>query len=191
MAPATTDVMIGSIATFNCSASGNGTLELMWRTPAGDIVNTGQETLSSSAVSSNITISNITEVDGGNYTCIAMNEAGPTEATATLRVGVFVANESLNLFTTYGRVVILTCTVQVAPNYTWEKFNESEFEASGSASGSAITPSDGYEVVSNEQVLQLDPVQFGQEGMYRCVANTSMGEVTSNTITITSECCML
>ena len=191
MAPATADVMLGGTTTFKCSASGNGTLKLMWRTPAGNTVNTGQETLSSSEVSSNITLSNITEVDGGNYTCIAMNEAGLTESSATLRVGVFVANESLELFTASGNVVILTCTVQVAPNYMWEKFNESEVEEGSSASGLLMTPNDGYQVVSNEQELQLDPVQFGQEGVYRCVANTSTGEFISNTITITSECCML
>ena len=191
MAPATADAVLGGTTTFKCSSSGNGTLKLMWRTPAGKIVITGQETLSLSEVSSNISLSNITEVDGGNYTCIAVNEAGLTEASATLRVGVFVANESLELFTAYGHVVILTCTVQIAPNYKWEKFNESELEESSSASGIMIMSSDGYQVVSNEQELQLDPVQFGQEGVYRCVANTTMGEVISNKITITSEYCML
>ena len=190
MAPATADVMIGGTTTFKCSASGNGMLKLMWRTPSGKIVITGQETLSSSEVSSNISLSNITEVDGGNYTCIAVNEAGLTEASAALRVGVFVANESLELFTASGNVVILTCTVQVAPNYMWEKFNESEVEE-GSSTSLLMTPNDGYQVVSNEQELQLDPVQFGQEGVYRCVANTSMEAFISNTITITSECCML
>ena len=30
----------------------------------------------------------------------------------------------------------------------------------------------------------MNPVQFGQEVVYQCVTNMSMGEVSSNTVTI-------
>jgi len=95
--------MRGDSTTFYCSAIGNGTLTIMWRTPF-NTVDTGQRMLSVWSVSSNITVSNITAAEGGNYTCIAGNEAGFSEASATLFVSVYVVSNQTDLSNTSGSV---------------------------------------------------------------------------------------
>ena len=172
----------------------------MWRTPSGDTVDTGQEMLSVWSVSSNITISNITAAEGGNYTCIAGNEAGSSEASATLFVSVYVVSDQMDLSTTNGSVESVACMIVAfpPPDYRWEKLNESEETGSGSGSGfmfsgsalfsGEMMPPMRYDLVSSGQILEFDPVLFGDEGVYRCVALAEVGgEVISNTITVTSE----
>ena len=45
----------------------------------------------------------------------------------------------------------------------------------------------GYSSVSMEQVLEFNPVVFGDEGVYRCVARSGVEELVSEEITVTSE----
>ena len=126
-------------------------------------------------VNSSLTVSNITADDGGDYTCIAENEAGFTEASAVLYVSLYVSEPQVGLNTTSGSVETIICTIEGFPiNYTWEKLVEGM----------------NYSHVSTGRVLEFNPVEFGDEGVYRCVANSSDLEeelLVSDDITVTSE----
>ena len=67
---------------------------------------------------------------------------------------------------------------------------------SGSGSGNGVSSSscgggimsDEYREVSTGRVLEFDPAKFGDEGVYRCVARSGVGdELVSDPITVTSE----
>ena len=201
-------------------------------------------------VNSTLPVENISAADGGNYTCIAENEAGTVESTASLSVRLYT-NESLVLpilTTTNGTVESLTCPIEGFPvSYVWQRGMEvsdsgdmmsgngsgnssdtgstndtmsgSEPMESGSSSGlmqsgssSGLTPDSSgqsnessgssgmpaesgggselvFTTISTGRILEFNPVVFGDEGMYRCVATSdSLGETeVSAPTTVTSE----
>ena len=185
----------GNNATFTCSAVGNGTLEITWRLPTGEIVDAGQEMSEVWSVSSTLTIPDITAADGGNYTCLVENEAGVSEATAVLSVPLYISGEQVGLNTSNGSMENITCMIEGFPvTYVWEKMDEVNVSANGSGSGigsgsgSMTMPEQTYSPVMIGRVLEFNPILFGAEGVYRCVALRDVGdEVTSDAITVTSE----
>ena len=154
---------------------------------------TGQEMEEIWRVNSTLTVTDISATDGGNYSCIAENEAGAVEANARLLVRLYT-NESLVLpilTTTNGTVERLICPIEGFPvSYRWERGMEQS--GSSSASGSGSSSSGGNELVftpvSIGRVLEFNPVVFGDEGVYRCVA-TSVEDQTqvSDPTAVTSE----
>ena len=183
----------GNNATFTCSAVGSGTLEITWRLPTGEIVDAGQEMLEVWSVSSTLTISDVTAADGGSYACLVENEAGVSEATAVLSVPLYISGEQVGLNTSNGSMENITCMIEGFPiTYVWEKMDgvnvSDSASASGSGSGSMMMPEETYSPVMMGQVLEFNPILFGAEGVYRCVALRDVGdEVTSEPITVTSE----
>ena len=161
--------------TFTCRAVGNGTLNITWRLPSGDIVYTGQDMENSWSVSSSLTVENITADDGGYYTCIAQNGVGANEASAVLYVRLYVSEPQIGLNTTTGSFEIITCTIEGFPiDYVWEKLEVDMMT---------------YTEVSTGRDLEFNPVVFGDEGVYRCVASSSeLGEqLVSDNITVTGK----
>ena len=166
---------------------------------------TGQDMEEIWRVNSTLTVIDISATDGGIYSCIAENEAGAVEANASLLVRLYT-NESLVLpilTTTNGTVEGLICPIEGFPvEYRWERGMEQNVSdsASGSALGSALgsvlgsgSGSNGgnelvFTRVSIGRVLEFNPVVFGDEGVYRCVA-TSVEDRTqvSDPTTVTSE----
>ena len=67
----------GSQLQFNCSAEGGPQLEYSW---------SRTNTLSNNTTTNtnNLTISNISALDGGNYTCTVTNDAGSSSNTVTI-----------------------------------------------------------------------------------------------------------
>ena len=167
----------GGITIFTCSAVGNGTLNIRWRLPSGEIVYTDQYMENGWSVTSSLSVTDITADDGGNYTCIAENEVGETQTAAVLSVNLYISGEQVDLNTTNGTSENITCMIEGFPiNYSWEKMDNS------------IAGSGTYSEVSTRPVLEFDPVTFGDEGVYRCVARSGVGdELVSVPITVTSE----
>lgn len=170
----------GDETTFICSAVGNGTLSIIWRLPNGETVDTGQDMMDEWNVDSSLSIVDITVEDGGSYLCIVLNEAGETEATAMLFVNLYTSGELVGLNTISGSVENITCMIEGYPiTYQWEKMDL----ATGDEN-----MTNNYSLVSVEQVLQFNPVEFGDEGVYRCVGHSDVGDsLTSNEISVTSE----
>ena len=63
----------GSQLQLHCSSEGGPQLEYIWSSPNF-----------SYTITNNLTISNITTLDGGNYTCTVTNDAGSTSNTVTV-----------------------------------------------------------------------------------------------------------
>lgn len=135
---------------------------------------TGQDMMEEWSVNSSLTIEDITVDDGGSYVCTVSNEAGVTEARAVLSVSLYISGEPVGLNTTSGSVENITCIIEGFPvSYHWEKYDDMMIN---------------YTVVSIGQILQFDPVEFGDEGVYRCVGHSGVGDVlTSTDITVASE----
>ena len=167
---------------------------------------TGQDMQEIWRVNSTLTVTDISATDGGIYSCIAENEAGAVEANASLLVRLYT-NESLVLpiltNSTNGTVERLICPIDGFPvEYRWERGMEQSGLDSvsgsdsgnvlGSAFGSGSGSNGGNELVftrvSIGRVLEFNPVVFGDEGVYRCVA-TSVEDQTrvSDPTTVTSE----
>ena len=101
-----------------------------------------------------ITLQDIDATDGGEYTCVVSNAAGNDSTTVTLYIRPYiVVNPQPQLLTAVLSNVTFTCEALgfPAPSYQWRKDGDPGF--------SAVT-----------QHLSLNPVNFGNEGYYTCVA---------------------
>ena len=154
------------------------------------------------SVNSTLTVTNISAADGGNYTCIAENEA-----TATLSVRLYLrGSQQMILYTTNGSVESIICAIEGFPvNYRWERAvdvsgTDGSMTSSGAESGSGEGSGSGmmlnssggqellYTTISTGQVLEFNPAVFGDEGIYQCVAFSILGESqTSDPTVVTSE----
>ena len=106
--------------------------------------------------------------DGGEYICIAVNDAGVGLSTSTLYVLPEFLEEPQDIKTDDGDVVYFTCLAESFPfpAYQWERLVNGQFE-----------------IVSGENgtVLLFDPVSYTDAGVYRCVVTNTINN-TLNTI---------
>ena len=144
------------------------------------------------SVNSSLTILDISADDGGDYTCIAENEAGVTVATANLSVRLYIDElQQTVLNTRNGTEETLLCTIEGFPvSYRWKKAQDiisgSGMMSSGLDMGlmaSEVT----FTQISIGQVLVFSPAVFGNEGVYQCVASGLGEEIVSDPITVTCE----
>ena len=141
---------LGGTVTFNCSAQGGPNNTYQWQNDGSDLMNETDTTL---------IISNITAMNGGNYTCVVSNAAGNDSATAVLYVEPIIVTQPTDILTRNGTVVSFTCAAESFPDpvvYQWEKYNET--------TGS-------FDRVRDGPVLEFTPAVLGDEGSYRCVAS--------------------
>lgn len=105
--------------------------------------------------------------DGGNYSCLAVNQAGVGESTGTLNlVPEFVVHPQ-GVNTTVDTMLTLTCVAEAfpSPSIQWQKMDRT---------------SGMFEDIPGEvqTTLTFTPVAYSDFGMYRCVAkNIINGEV--------------
>ena len=140
---------VGGTVTFTCSAQGGPDNTYQWQNDGEDLMN---------ETDTAVIISNITAMNGGNYTCVVSNAAGNDSATAVLYVEPIIVTQPTDILTRNGTVVSFTCAAESfpAPEYTWEEYDEE---------------SSSFDTVSNGSVLEFTPAVFGDEGSYRCVAS--------------------
>ena len=122
----------------------------------------------------NITSVNATE-DGGQYSCVVVNQAGYDEATITLNVRPNIIKNPESQRVAPGVNVTLSCRAESfpSPDYRWEKLNTTDM----------FMTVDG----SNSSTLVLSSVDHGDNGVYRCVASAPgvNGEAFSGNATVT------
>ena len=184
-APIDSVVERGDIITLYCTAVSNIALNITWQLPAGEVIFTGQDMEEIWSFNSSLTILDISADDGGNYTCIAENEAGVTVATANLSVRLYIDEPQQTVLNTRnGKTETLLCTIEGFPvSYRWEKAEEisSSQQVSGQMASDEVT----FTYINTGRVLMFGPAVFGDEGVYRCVAS-GLGEEISNQTTVTS-----
>lgn len=111
----------------------------------------------------NLTIFNIRAADGGEYTCSVINTAGSENVSATLYVRPYIVlSPEAEIRTIVNSSVNFTCIAEgfPQPEITWFKLNMSE----------RIMP------VGIGNVLEFNPVEFGDEGFYECFVQLVIAE---------------
>ena len=92
-----------------------------------------------------------------------------------------------------GSTVVLNCSATglQSVSYEWERRISSDANmlfgsgVSSGSGGSGVLA--GYDFVSGNQTLEFNPIVFGHEGVYRCVATNGSGEeYLSEDITLSS-----
>ena len=142
----------GENATFVCSAMGGPANFYTWMMNEDTIGN-----------ESTLVVRDIDASSGGFYTCMVSNAAGTDSAYITLFVApYFTTPLDEQLLTTNGSTVNIICDVTgfPSPTVTWVDMNNIQ--------------------VSNSALLQFSPVMFGDEGIYRCVAEVEINGMSFN-----------
>uniref|UniRef100_A0A3B5MJ59 Uncharacterized protein n=1 Tax=Xiphophorus couchianus TaxID=32473 RepID=A0A3B5MJ59_9TELE len=116
-------------------------------------------------------ISNLTEEDGGVYTCVAENSNTTIEAQAQLTVQVspqFVKRPT-NIYAHESMDIVFECEVSgsPAPTVKWVK------------NGDAVIPSDYFKIIK-EHNLQVLGLVKSDEGFYQCLAENDAGNIQSS-----------
>ena len=180
--PSNQILAINSTAYFQCSAKGGPNTIYRWikgrnplstMTPPLDVISV-LSTLTIVSNESALVLESIVGDDGGEYTCIAINEAGFDNDTVTLYIFPNITIQPVNQYVQPGDTVSLYCEADSfpSPTYQWERRNESG----------------NFVAISGETSTNLTIVniQHGAFGDYRCVATTAIIDetATSNTAVI-------
>ena len=172
----------GSSITFTCSARGGPNNTIVWvrsmnldqllqpgsnlltlimTSPlsVSDVLNELSNITLTTGVSFSISSINATQ-NGGQYSCVVINEAGIDANTTTLYVRPDIIQQPETVFTEANVSVSLTCLADSypRPQYRWQKLN---------------MMNDQFEFVmnANESTLSFPSVNYEDYGVYRCVAN--------------------
>ena len=110
-----------------------------------------------------LVIANVDAFSGGDYICTVNNAAGGDNAFITLNVAPYIATPlDEQVLTTVGSSLSISCDAAGFPPPTvqWTDTNDV--------------------MVSNSSLQAFDPVMFGAEGLYRCVASAEIDGMNFN-----------
>ena len=140
---------MGNNVTFNCSTEGGPNNRIQWHKNGLVLSNES---------SSLFTITDITLEDGAEYSCLVSNTAGSESVNASLFIIPEIVQQPQSINTTNGTVIDFMClaTGYPSPVYHWEKVN---------SSGAVVVM-----MVGITSIFNFEPVLFGDEGYYHCVA---------------------
>ena len=171
---------VGGEVNLMCNVQGGPNNIFMWKKDSGLLENETTNTLQ---------LTNVAVSDAGVYTCTVSNAAGDGSDYTQLYIAPNIITAPENETASVYESVIFSCVAEGAPvpDIVWEyegppSTEESSSSASGSASSSTSGSSDtsvpgevnttvnGSTVTS---MLTINPVQYNNYGVYRCVANSS------------------
>ncbi len=157
--------------TFACSSLGGPDNSYQWQR---DNIYLSNETM--------LTLTNLSASDGGVYSCLVGNNAGNETFNTTLFIRPYITlNPVGDTLSFNGASVSFNCEADSfpAPQYRWEKVSDNDTTTTVVVS----------EVV---QELMFEPVLFGEQGEYQCVAyvTTNLTNITarSQSAFLTGEC---
>ena len=159
---------------LTCSAQGGPGNTIAWQHGTELLVNQTYQIL-------DIAVSSIAV--GSEYTCTVTNAAGSESATATLYITPRITIQPQDIQTRNGTMESFTCDAEGFPTplYRWEMLQPFN-------SGTPVT------IVGIGPVYVFNPVVFGDEGNYSCVAflniSGSQSETSSRIVTLTSKRCI-
>ena len=142
----------GNNVTFDCSAMGGPGNSFMWMMNGNFVGN-----------DNTLLVMNIDASSGGNYTCTVKNTAGNDSASTTLYVAPYIITPlEEQTPTASGSNVNISCDAAGFPSPTVNWVGMTNME------------------VSNTSLLQFNPVMFGDEGLYLCVASVEIDGMSFN-----------
>ena len=158
LGPSDTLVSMGDSLTLNCVSTNIGSIQITWTGPNGDL--SGEQVVGSDSVSSTLTLTEVDSNDGGEYTCVASNEAGVDSAVGVVYVRP-VVSPTIGA-ASLGDMVDFVCVVQNNPpaNISWERMDDSGVFMSLMG--------------ETERTLNFDLIAYSDSGFYRCVVNTAL-----------------
>ena len=138
----------GSNVTFECSTMGSEGFEnsYVWMRN-GTMIGDGPS----------LVVMNTDASSGGNYTCIVNNAAGTHFASATLYVEPYIAtplDERVSIANGSNLSIICTAAGFPSPSVKWINLTNME--------------------MLDTLLMYFNPVMFGDEGLYRCIATTEI-----------------
>ncbi|XP_066015799.1 hemicentin-1-like [Pocillopora verrucosa] len=166
----------GQRVTLYCNATGNPAPTISWYKNGYPINNSFSTILSPSH--EQLTIRNVNRIDRGDYTCRAKNRVGTdTSNASTINVqflAEIVSHPQANVTKEEGSNLTLFCnaTGNPAPIILWTK------------DGSPIINNSRIKFSTHNRLLSISNVNREDSGHYRCVANNSLGNDTSNFTTV-------
>uniref|UniRef100_A0A3P9NI66 Neogenin 1b n=1 Tax=Poecilia reticulata TaxID=8081 RepID=A0A3P9NI66_POERE len=167
--PASVARLLGAGVLLPCVATGYPPPHIRWM--FGDKVLEESDGRVEVTGGGSLQISNITEEDGGVYTCVAENSNTTIEAQAQLTVQVppqFVKRPA-NVYAHESMDIVFECEVSgsPAPTVKWVK------------NGDAVIPSDYFKIIK-EHNLQVLGLVKSDEGFYQCLAENDAGNIQSS-----------
>lgn len=175
--PATINATNGSTVSFNCLTTAGGGNSFMWiGEDSSELSAGGSVTIIANSSQSTLTVTGVNASQhGGEYACVVSNAAGNGSDTGTLNVApVIIVQPVPTLPTSSGHTAVLNCVAQSFPSpvYHWEKLTNNQLSTVSN---------------SNSSILVFNPVMFGNEGLYQCVAESLAGVVKSSLSTVVGE----
>lgn len=157
----------GEPITIGCEATGDPTPVITWKKPNG-------ERMMKMNDENKIAISEASQIDAGNYECIANNSLG-ISTSAIIRVQVLFAPKvhmsHARIHAREGANVNITCVAEgePSPTVTWKKDE-----------GQVIHSTDHYhlKVHGHSHMLIIRHVQEQDFGKYECIASNSLSSAT-------------
>ena len=152
----------GENVSFTCTSMGGPNHAYNWKK--------GEDRVANGSI---LTLTNSTATHGGQYTCSVNNLAGGDSDDTTLYVAPYFVTQPENSVETAissGADISFTCKAESFPDpqYVWLKNGGSEM------------PREGVFSAEMPNVLTFRQVQFGDEGIYTCVASITVGVTVYN-----------
>lgn len=144
---------LGDNITLTCSSQGGPNNTYQWMK---------SELVLENEIEATLNLYDITAVDGGSYTCTVSNIAGSESASSFLYIRPYFTREpKTELLSRVNDKANFTCEADgfPVPSIIWMKLDSNMILV---------------EEVSVNSVLSFEPVQFGDEGYYQCVANSTL-----------------
>ncbi|XP_060885411.1 neuronal cell adhesion molecule a isoform X6 [Labrus mixtus] len=169
-ATSTKMVLRGETLELECIADGLPTPEISWQKDGGELPSSR---MSFQNFQKTLTISDVTEADGGNYRCTAANNLDTAHhiIKVTVKAAPFWVSAPRNLILAPNETGILTCRVngEPKPKITWFVNGVSIENA----------PEDHTRKVDDDTVI-LSNVQSGSSAVYQCNASNEFGYLMAN-----------
>ncbi|XP_066015791.1 hemicentin-1-like isoform X2 [Pocillopora verrucosa] len=167
----------GENVTLFCNAMGNPVPKISWNKGGSPLSNSSRVNLS--ADNKHLTLTNVKRVDSGEYRCVAANSLG-YDTSNPAYLGVQFKPEISPLPRLIQRIegekltIFCNATGNPLPTTSWTK------------DGNSVCTSYGSRVNLSYEGKQLivKNVSKGDNGVYRCVAENSLGNVTSHGTTL-------
>ncbi|XP_065901359.1 carcinoembryonic antigen-related cell adhesion molecule 5-like [Dysidea avara] len=153
----------GSQLQLHCSSEGGPQLEYSWS-------RTNTFSNDTTTNTNNLTISNITTLDGGNYTCTVTNDAGSSSNTVTVYVGPGFTTHPMNQEEVINNSFTLQCTAEGFPTPSIQWYLNSTMITNSSNRYIVDTTS----VNSITSILTVIMADFTDTGLYHCEAISSV-----------------